>query len=86
MLMYMQRRWAECYAFAMRTLKITNRELVYTVDPEVWSFKPHDLAAISAWELGLKDMALEQGKLAVEKAPDDARLKANLDFFASHHG
>jgi hypothetical protein len=81
MLMYRQDRWAECYAFAWRTLQVTDRELVYTVDPEVWGAKPHDLAAIAAHKLGLKEVAIEQGQLAVEKAPDDERLQKNLDFY-----
>jgi hypothetical protein len=28
----------------------------------------------------LKDVSIEQAKLAVEAAPDNLRLKANLDF------
>ena len=81
LLLYRQSRWAECFAFSMRALGITDRELVYTCDPTVWEHWPHDLAAISAWHLGLKDIAIEQGKLALEKTPNDARLQANLDWF-----
>jgi glycosyltransferase involved in cell wall biosynthesis len=81
MLMYQQERWPETLAFALRTLKITDKELVYTVDPEVWGAKPHDLVAIAAWKLGLEKTAVEQGTLAVEKAPDDERLRANLSFY-----
>jgi hypothetical protein len=64
----------------MRALSIKDRQLVYTCDPEVWGFKPHDLASIAAWHLGLKEVSIEQAKLAVEAAPDNLRLKANLDF------
>lgn len=80
LLMYRQRRWEECFASAKRALRITNREMVYTVDPEVWGAQPHDLASISAWHLGLKDVAIQQAKIAVELAPNDLRLRANLDF------
>lgn len=80
MLMYRQHRWAECFAYAMRTLQITNRLMVYTVDPEVWGAQPHDLASIAAWHLGLKTVSIEQAQLAVEKAPLDQRLQQNLRF------
>lgn len=80
LLMYMQCRWEESFAFAMRGLKIKDRELVYTCDPAVWGMQLHDLASIAAWHLGIKDIALEQAKLALEKEPNDQRLKNNLVF------
>ena len=78
MLSYMTHRWAECYGAAMSALAITDRELVYTCDPEVWSAQPHDLAAISAWHLGLKEQALEHANNALSFKPDDERLKGNV--------
>jgi len=80
MLMYRQWRWAECFAYAMRALQIVNKELVYTVDPEVWGSQPHDLASIAAWHLGINQVSIEQARLAVEKSPDDQRLLTNLKF------
>lgn len=77
-LMYRQHRWAECYAYAAKCLGITDRELVYTVDPEVWGAQIHDYAAISAYYLGMKNIALEQGTIAVKMAPDDLRIHNNL--------
>ena len=79
-LYYEQGRWAQCYASATRALSIEVREWVYTADPRVWGHWAHDLASISAWHLNLKDIALEQAALAVDKSPDDARLRANLKF------
>lgn len=78
MLMYRQARWEECFAFCMRALRIKDREMVYTCDPAVWGHWAHDLAAISAWNMGLKDLALGQARLALEKSPNDERLKANV--------
>jgi len=80
MLYYRQHRWAECFAMASRALQITNRELVYTVDPEVWGAQPHDLASIAAWHLGMKETSIEQARLALEKEPANPRLKNNLDY------
>jgi len=78
LLMYTQHRWEECFAYAIRALRIKDRELVYTCDPAVWGAQPHDLASISAWHLGLKDLSLEHAKLAAEKEPNDDRLQSNL--------
>ena len=80
MLMYRQNRWEECFAFSMRALKIKDKALVYTCDPAVWGHWAHDLVAVSAWRLGLKDIAVQQAKIAVELSPEDQRLKSNLDF------
>lgn len=80
LLYYRQQRWPECYAAANRALQITNRLMVYTVDPAVWGAQPHDLASISAWHMGLKEVSIEQAKIAVEKEPNDVRLQTNLRF------
>jgi glycosyltransferase involved in cell wall biosynthesis len=80
MLMYRQARWEECFAFSMRALRVKDKSLVYTCDPAVLGYWAHDLASISAWHLGLKDIAVEQAKICVELEPDDERLKANLAF------
>ena len=81
LLCYRQQRWEECFAYSMRALRITDREAVYTCDPAVWGYQAHDLAAISAWNLGLKEIAVKQGQIAVDLEPHDERLKANLKFF-----
>lgn len=78
-LAYQRHQWPECYGAAMSALAIEQREWVYTVDPAVWGALPHDYASIAAWHLGLKDEALKQAQLAVEKSPDDERLKRNLE-------
>jgi glycosyltransferase involved in cell wall biosynthesis len=80
MLMYRQSRWEECFAYAMRALKIVDFEPVYTRDPAVWGAQPHDLASISAWWLGLHDITLKQAQIALELEPHDLRLKANLEY------
>jgi glycosyltransferase involved in cell wall biosynthesis len=77
-LMYKQSRWEESLVYALRALRIVDREMVYTVDPHVWGAQPHDLACIAAWNLGMTDKAAEQAKLAVEKEPDNERLQKNL--------
>lgn len=77
-LCYQRNQWAECYGAAMSALVITNRELVYTVDPAVWGAMPHDYASIAAWNLGLKEQAIEQAKLALKFDPNNVRIANNL--------
>jgi tetratricopeptide (TPR) repeat protein len=80
-LCYREQRWAECYGAAKSALAIEQREWVYTVDPEVWGAMPHDYASIAAWNLGMRDEAIRQIGLAIEKNPTDERLQANMRFF-----
>jgi len=77
-LAYQRQQWAECYGAAISALAITNREFVYTVDPEVWGALPHDYASIAAWNLGMKEIAIEQAKLALTLEPDNVRIADNL--------
>jgi glycosyltransferase involved in cell wall biosynthesis len=78
---YRKGLWEECYAAASNALKITNKEAVYTMDPTVWGALPHDLASISAFNLGLKEEAIKQGELAVQFEPHNERLVKNLEYY-----
>lgn len=80
MLTYRTGRWAECLGACLSALAITNREKLYTVDPVVWGSLPHDLASVAAWNLELKDIAVQQAMLALEKEPDNPRLQENLEW------
>lgn len=73
--------WVECFGAAMKALAIVDCQLVYTCDPAVWGSTPHDLAAIAAYHLGIREKAIEQGQLAAAAAPDDARLASNLAYY-----
>ena len=42
---------------------------------------PYDYAAISAWNLGMKEEAEKQVLKALEFEPDNERLKSNLIWF-----
>jgi len=45
----------------------------------VWTEKPYDFASIAAWNLGIKDQAIEFCKKALEFNPADTRLLRNLE-------
>lgn len=71
--------WKNCYKYAKDALKITVHPMDYTCTPEAWGYLPHDLASISAWNLNMFDESLEQAKIALERNPNDPRLKSNLE-------
>lgn len=76
---YRREMWAESYSAAMSALHITDKTLVYTMDPSVWTEKPYDLASIAAWKLGHKEEARQLCLKALEFAKDDSRLLKNLE-------
>lgn len=76
-----QNKWEECFGAAITALKITEHNYTYTADPKSFSSKPYDLAAIAAYNLGLKKEALNLGLQAVELEPDNQRLINNLAFY-----
>lgn len=76
-----RRLWEECYGAAKSALRITDRSLVYTIDASNWEAKPYDLAALSAYHLGLKEEAIKYGQAAVDLEPTNERLIKNLGFY-----
>ena len=78
---YLKSEWQECFASATKALEIKDKELVYTMDPSVWGAKPHDLIAISAYHLGLKQESIRHGTIAVEMEPANDRLINNLEYY-----
>jgi tetratricopeptide (TPR) repeat protein len=83
---YTRNMWQECYDNVLQALKITDKALVYTMNPEVWGAKPHDLLAISAYNLDKYDDAIRHGELALQLDPDNTRLKTNLDYYRQKNG
>lgn len=78
---YSKGQWLDCYAVAHSALKITQQPLEYLVESDAWGYLPHDLIAISAYNLDNYKEALEQGLKAVELAPRLDRLKENLTHY-----
>lgn len=76
-----QNLWVECQYAAKQALFITTRNVVYTADPASWGPRPYDLAALSSYYLGQYELAIQYGAQALELAPEDQRLKANMEFY-----
>jgi glycosyltransferase involved in cell wall biosynthesis len=78
---YKKKEWSECYGAIMRLLKITNRNYEYVALPDCWGHEPYDLAALACWNLHMRDDAVAYGQSALDRNPDDARLKDNLAWY-----
>lgn len=82
-LMYLNSSWEECFKFATNALEIKSKPLDYLCEDFAWGSLPYDLAAISAWNLGLKEDAKKYGELALSLDPLNSRLKDNLSYYKS---
>lgn len=78
-LFYRRSDWALCRYWAMRTQYITERDYNYMTEPECWGPEPYDLEALANWNLGHYDEAVSAARKALELAPDDKRLRRNLE-------
>jgi len=81
MMYYKKGEWRSCYRAALDALQIREKPLDYLCEEFAWGDAPYDLAAISAYHLGLTPTAIKYGKKAVALNPNDERLKANLKFY-----
>lgn len=79
---YTRHLWVECYSAAKSALEIKNKQLVYTMDPSVWTEKPYDYASIAAWYMGLKTEALELIDKALAFNATDVRLINNRELIS----
>jgi len=79
-LRHARKDWPGCYAAATRATAITERPLEYLCDPSAWGALPHDLLAVSGFNLarGLGETVRTHGRLAAHMAPTDKRLQENL--------
>jgi radical SAM protein with 4Fe4S-binding SPASM domain len=73
--------WEGCYFRARRALAVTTRRDGFTFDPAAWDYSLYDMAAQSAWRIGITAQAFELGQQALALAPNDERLKYNQAFY-----
>lgn len=78
---YKIQNWINCYSFAIQAIAIQEKPLDYLCEEFAWGELPYDLAAISAFYMGITAKAIEFGTKAVELNPNDERLKNNLIFY-----
>lgn len=83
--MYRISDWPQCFSAIMNALKVTDQPSLYINEVDAWNWLPHDLAAISAYHLGMKDIAIAQGVIAMQKNPDDKRLADNMLWYVEDY-
>lgn len=76
-----QQDWSGCYSAATRALQITDKPLDYLCESFAWGSAAEDYAAVSAYRLGLFELAYEYGEQAVAKEPGNERLQTNLKYY-----
>jgi glycosyltransferase involved in cell wall biosynthesis len=78
---YLAKDWGLCYTQSTEALAIKEKPLDYLCEDFAWKDLPHDLASISAWNLGKTQEAIDQVVLAITHNPEDSRLRDNLEFY-----
>lgn len=79
---YHKKDWQTCFSISEQALKLTERALGYVTMGYAWDYTPYDLSAISAYYCGLYDIAFLRAQQALELAPDNPRLKSNLQLIS----
>jgi tetratricopeptide (TPR) repeat protein len=68
--------WGEGYHAAKRALAVTDRP-AYPSGGPAWAERPHDVAAVCAWYLGMRAEAAAHMREALRLNPRDPRILAN---------
>lgn len=78
---YKMGQWLKVLTACHSVLAIVDKPLQYLCESEAWGWKPHDLLAVAYWNLGDFENAKLHGILAVDLAPEDERLRSNLEHY-----
>lgn len=78
---YEREEWHRALDAAKRALRVSHKPLAYLVESWAWGALPHDIAAISAYNLGYYAEAKYHGMEAVKLSPYDDRLVNNLSYY-----
>ncbi len=70
--------WTSVYYMTERALRINKKSDYFVNAGYAWDYTPYDLAAIACYHLGMLNASLEYAKKALDTAPEDERLKNNL--------
>lgn len=73
--------WDLCLKNAIAALKIKERPMEYLSEAFAWGSLPHDLAAVSAYNLGYFYEAKYHGEQAMRLSPNEDRLVNNYKFY-----
>ena len=78
---YGKENWQLCYEHSVSAIQVKEKPLDYLCENFAWSDTPYDLAAVSAWNLGKKEEALQYGQIALDLNPSSERLQSNVVYY-----
>ena len=78
---YELRDWSGVRYYGEHAAAITTRSTVCINEQEAWGAGVHDLLALAYWNQGEMAKALESGEKAAALAPEDERIRRNLEFY-----
>ncbi|MFA6867059.1 MAG: glycosyl transferase family 2, partial [Clostridia bacterium] len=78
---HLEKDWVSMYYYSSFALRIKEKHLGYVNEIYAWNFNPYDLVAISAYWLGLKNIAIENSEIAMKLSPDNSRLINNHKYY-----
>ena len=81
---YQRQSWRECLTFAEVAIQATG-EPTHATDPDART-KAYDLAAVAAWNMGLRPQALRYAREAAAQCPQDERLLNNVRLMEATSG
>lgn len=83
---YRHANWPMVFFMVSEALKIVVKSGSYLLEPQAWDYTLYDLAAIACYQLGMYNKSYEYAKKAYETAPDNERLRRNLELIELKRG
>ena len=83
---YQRNDWPLVYYMVDSALRIMTKTGSYLFEPDTYGFALYDLGAIACYRLGLYQKSYEYALEACRLAPNDERLKKNLELIAEKTG
>ena len=80
-LLYTQERWYGLVDVLRAALAITERPRTYICEADAWGSLPYDLLSLAYAHLGDAENAADACRKAVERSPQEERLRKNLALF-----
>lgn len=71
--------WEGVLTFTAWALELGERPRTYLTQTDAWGALPHDLRSIAFYRTGRISQALEEARRALEYAPEDRRLRGNVE-------
>lgn len=78
-MLYDREDWEGVLTFTAWALELRERPRTYLTQTEDWGALPHDLRTIALYQTGRIPQALEEARRALTYAPEDLRLRGNVE-------